>query len=610
MLGSSIYLALPRRISVVTLLFGMAAVVWILACAMLATQSLVFNTELDTRLTGARRYGIRVQEAAISKSQERLQNTLNSIRSEGSFTYCAFVGPNGIYAAHTEKRQIGKRHEEPTGTAIAWAGLTGTKFTRGGAKVLEYRLPLRDKETRLGSLRLGFTPTPATTLAKRAALFLPLLAITPFMLIVGSSFFVQRMLSPMGDLEQQIKLAASAATVSDVEFSDLPKTSATGAGWSQIIAWLRDADESSGLSSRMSTAMSSLKQERSTDVLNSLGEGVAVTDSEGKVTLANNTLSVLVTGDADSQPLLDQPLVDLLEISNLELDSPLLNKRSESRSTVVEINRPSTDGEQVLRISRNPLRHGESGQGNGHVWCVRDITQQKMKEQARDKFLDSATHELRTPLSNIRAYAETLACMDEIDIESQKMFCNTINSEAARLARFIDDLLSISSMEVGSLSLSMNNCNIERLLGEAVEKVSGQAEQKSIKIETMLPPKYPKMKLDKDKVQIALVNLLGNAIKYTPDDGGVTMRVKVLESVMQIDIEDTGVGISEDELEKVFDKFFRSESAEVQAITGTGLGLSLTQEIIRLHGGDLTLASTLGEGSTFTVTLPLPGKGD
>ena len=142
MLGSSIYLALPRRISVVTLLFGMTAVVWILACAMLATQSLVFNTELDTRLTGARRYGIRVQEAAISKSQERLQNTLNSIRSEGSFTYCAFVGPNGIYAAHTEKRQIGKRHEEPTGTAIAWAGLTGTKFTRGGAKVLEYRLPL------------------------------------------------------------------------------------------------------------------------------------------------------------------------------------------------------------------------------------------------------------------------------------------------------------------------------------------------------------------------------------------------------------------------------------------------------------------------------------
>ena len=179
-----------------------------------------------------------------------------------------------------------------------------------------------------------------------------------------------------------------------------------------------------------------------------------------------------------------------------------------------------------------------------------------------------------------------------------------INTEVTRLARFIDDLLSISSMKVGSLTLDRQGADLERLLEDVVAKVSPQLEQKEIDFEIVLPEKFPRLKLDKDKMTVALVNLLGSAAKYTPPKGRVGFSVTVYESEIAMDIEDTGIGISEAELPLVFDKFFRSSNPSVQQETGTGLGLSLTREIVRLHGGDLTVKSELGKGSTFRATLP------
>src|SRR5690606_18810794 len=130
--------------------------------------------------------------------------------------------------------------------------------------------------------------------------------------------------------------------------------------------------------------------------------------------------------------------------------------------------------------------------------------------------LDSATHELRTPLTNIRAYAETLALCEVVDVEKQKQFCNTINAEATRLSRLIDDLLSLSSIEAGSLSIRRQNVEVRRLLQEVVDKMRPAMEQKQIEFIVALPEKLPEVKLDKDKLAVTLVNLLGNAAKYTP----------------------------------------------------------------------------------------------
>jgi two-component system phosphate regulon sensor histidine kinase PhoR len=235
---------------------------------------------------------------------------------------------------------------------------------------------------------------------------------------------------------------------------------------------------------------------------------------------------------------------------------------------------------------------------------MRDVTQQKLAEEMRDQFVDTATHELRTPLANIKAYAETLALADMIDVEQQKQFLNTINSEATRLARFVDDLLSVSSMELGSLSLNKQVTDLNRMLNEVVAKVRPQIEEKQQTFEIVFPEKLPEPELDKDKIAALLVNLLGNAVKYTPEGGRVTFHVNVSDQHIELSVEDTGVGIAADEVPKVFDKFFRSQDPRVQEQTGTGLGLALAQEVVRLHGGHITVESELNKGSTFSVLLP------
>jgi len=291
--------------------------------------------------------------------------------------------------------------------------------------------------------------------------------------------------------------------------------------------------------------------------------------------------------------------------SETEPGKTFLDPESLARPVVAEVSRSGDRSQGVLRVARHPLRGAKGSRGPGHIWSVRDITQQKLAEQMRNQFVNSATHELRTPLANIKAYAETLSLSEMLEVEKQKEFCNTINSEATRLARLIDDLLSISSMEVGALSLARQETDVERMLHEAVDKVRPQMAQKHITLHASFPEKLPKLRLDKDKISGTLVNLLGNAAKYTPEGGQVHFKAQVKPDTLQIDVEDTGFGISAEELPKVFDKFFRSSDPRVQQQTGSGLGLSLVQEVVRLHGGRLSVQSELNKGTRFTVTLPL-----
>ena len=182
---------------------------------------------------------------------------------------------------------------------------------------------------------------------------------------------------------------------------------------------------------------------------------------------------------------------------------------------------------------------------------------------------------------------------------------NTISSEASRLGRFVDEFLNISRMEAGSLQLNRHPTHIERLIHEALEKTRAQMDQKRIELHVHLPVKLPELNLDKDKISAALVNLLGNAGKYTPDGGKVSLNVELANSEIRIQIEDSGIGISPEELGKVFNKFFRSDDQRVRDIVGTGLGLSFAQEVARLHGGSISVRSEVNQGSRFTMTLPI-----
>src|SRR5262249_25066339 len=233
---------------------------------------------------------------------------------------------------------------------------------------------------------------------------------------------------------------------------------------------------------------------------------------------------------------------------HLSDDDPLLAAENRDRAVVTELTHEENGQRRIARVARHPISIGDCAETESHVWSIRDVTQQKLAEEMRDQFVDTATHELRTPLANIKAYAETLALADVIDIEQQKQFLNTINSEATRLARFVDDLLSVSSMEVGSLTLNRQLTELHRMLADVLTKVRPQLEEKPPTVETTVPEKLPEPKIDKDKIATVLVNLLGNAIKYTPAGGRVAFRVRYSGQNPEISVEGTGLGIAADEL--------------------------------------------------------------
>ena len=244
-------------------------------------------------------------------------------------------------------------------------------------------------------------------------------------------------------------------------------------------------------------------------------------------------------------------------------------------------------------------------QSHRYVVLILDVSQQVRADAAREEFVSQVTHELRTPLTNIRAYAETLSSgmFDDPNVITECY--NVITKETRRLSRLIEDILSISQLEVGSMQLVFDTVDLRSLLTEAVRDVRGIAENKNIDLQVALPPKLEPIQADRDKLAVVVNNLLGNALKYTPSNGQVVLSCHVKDERAKISVKDNGIGIDASDHERVFEKFQRAHDPSVQEETGTGIGLTTAREIVRQHGGEIALLSKKGEGSTFTVVLPV-----
>ena len=242
------------------------------------------------------------------------------------------------------------------------------------------------------------------------------------------------------------------------------------------------------------------------------------------------------------------------------------------------------------------------------IVMIRDVSQQLRAERAREEFVAQVTHELRTPLTNIRAYAETLSSGMFDDPKVVTECYNVITKETRRLSRLIEDILSVSQLEVGTIDLAVDQIDLKTLLNEAVRDVRGLADEKRIDLQLVLPAKLEPIRGDRDKLAVVVNNLLGNAIKYTPADGNVLVGCQQTGDTVVLTVKDNGYGIEPADHARVFEKFQRGHDPDVQQEAGTGIGLYTAREIVRRHGGDISLISTKGEGSTFLVRLPHRGS--
>lgn len=545
------------------------------------------------------------------KDTSKLQQTLQQLHRENQLLYASVVDATGVYTAHTNQKMVGKNDDnKPTGKRESWGEFEAVRFRDvNDINVCEYRAKLSVAQNDLGSLRLAVPePTVWHTLFSSSE-YIPLALLLPAIILGMGMFVLRKMTKPIAEIESQLMDLNREANLEDVRLHPVAEQNSASAGWNKLVSKLSAGHGDLAEDKKLLEAVSTFRHNRVESILNSLPEGLALTDHSNRIKLANSaffsmTQAVSETDGPDS--VIGEEIQKYLQSDSTEDESETSEGRNEN-NFVREITKQIGTQERILRVARH--RIGDSN-GQQQIYSLRDITQQKLTEKMRDDFLDCATHELRTPLSNIRAYAETLALSDILDVEQQKEFCNTINSEATRLGRFIDDLLSISSVEAGSLSITRDNVQVDRMMRDVVNKIQPSMQKKNIDFNVDMPQKeLPEIFIDKDKLQVALVNLLGNASKYTAENGRVDVSIKMVQDQILFAVSDTGVGISAEDQPKLFEKFFRSADVNVQNETGTGLGLSLANEIVRLHGGDIAVDSEVGKGSTFTITIPVKRGG-
>lgn len=362
------------------------------------------------------------------------------------------------------------------------------------------------------------------------------------------------------------------------------------------------------------------EHDRAAMVLASLNEPVLVVDEYGELIQANPSAERLFNFNAEqayrsaiNQITRCQDLLDLLTDTQ---------RRKLPITRQEEIQLPDADGiprwHEVTACSfasastkeAEVLAQSDSGvlsaalPAQGAVVVLRDITDQKAAQQRYAEFVSAVSHEMKTPLASIKAYVELLVDGDADDDETREEFLNVINSQADRLHRLIDNMLNLARIESGVVEVNKTSQPLNSILTEAYETVKPAAEAKGISLVSALSPMYLPVLVDRDQLLQAAINLLSNAVKYTPNGGTVSLRSRDWDGQVQFEVEDTGVGLSAEDSQRIFERFYRVKK-DTHMASGTGLGLPLVKTIIEdMHGGQLTVNSTLGEGSTFVVTLP------
>jgi len=379
--------------------------------------------------------------------------------------------------------------------------------------------------------------------------------------------------------------------------------------WNQLVELaerLAEASQRSDANEELSRMLQKSHGGALAEAMNAVPDGVVHICEESRIAYANTAACRIMGWDPQDvrRKSLGQVEVSKLGGKIVELIRGAATSEGgfDARAEVIEPDDPQRDGASAYRVGVIPLQRGRT-QGECVV-LIRDVSQQLRSDRAREEFIAQVTHELRTPLTNIRAYTETLSSGMFDDPKVVTECYNVITKETRRLSRLVEDILSVSQLEVGSIALKLDQVDLKALLGEAVRDVRGLAEEKNIDLQLVLPAKTEPIKGDRDKLAVVLNNLLGNAIKYTPADGNVIVGCQYTPESVVITFKDNGIGIDASEHAKVFEKFQRGTNPEVQKESGTGIGLYTAREIVRRHGGDIELMSERNKGATFVVRIP------
>ncbi|GAB4116631.1 MAG: ATP-binding protein [Roseiflexaceae bacterium] len=351
-------------------------------------------------------------------------------------------------------------------------------------------------------------------------------------------------------------------------------------------------------------------------VFTSMLDGLALLDTQGRVLRYNPAwmsrwgLGPIELDQSFQVPwdLVPHLLPRLQEpLALTDFDARCQQSPNETQTATIQLKNPH----QELSVMAVPTRDS-FGQLTGRMWIVSDVTREREAERMKNEFISVVSHELRTPLTSILGYTELLLARDFAPKE-QKEFVKTVYDEASHLSQIVEDLLGVSRLESGRVKLNQWVVSMRQLIQEIGAQINIQATSRH-RIMIDMPQQIPPAYVDRDKAKQILLNLLTNAIKYSPKGGEIVLSVMEATQLpedhppgrwLMVSITDQGIGIAEEDLPRIWERFYRVDNSNTRRIGGTGLGLSIVRSLVELHGGRVWATSQVNKGSTFTCTFPI-----
>ncbi len=334
-------------------------------------------------------------------------------------------------------------------------------------------------------------------------------------------------------------------------------------------------------------------------VLENLSEGVLAVDQLGRVFLTNSALRKQL--EITDETLQLRPIVEVVRLPRvIELIDHVLQNGNASQQTI-EVGATT----RYLHLLAAPLPMAEHQRGV--VVLVSDVSSDQRSELARREFIAGASHELKTPLAAIRAYTETLQSIGDEDPEASERFLSSILLQADRMDRLVSGMLQLARAESGALKMKIDRIDAVASLRPCLEAAKGMAQSKNLSIRESLPGHQVWVMADRDAFQTIASNLLSNAVRYTPDSGQIEVELTQEDRWICLKVSDTGIGISEADQERIFERFYRVQKDRALDSGGTGLGLAIVKQLTNVLDGSVKVISRKGVGTSFEIRLPAVG---
>ncbi|MCS1352659.1 cell wall metabolism sensor histidine kinase WalK [Mechercharimyces sp. CAU 1602] len=485
----------------------------------------------------------------------------------------------------SQKEEIVGQRNIRANNAINGQEEASIRINSYGNRVQVYTMPIKEEGRIIGAVYIEASLEEVYDTILRINRILVNITIFTVLLTALLGFILARTITnPVKEITNQAAAMASGDFERRVKVKSVDEIGRLGIAFNDLAAHLREA-----------LTQKEEEKRKLASVLSNMSDGVLAADANGYLIVWNQRAEEILQrslrlGDSFFNTLALPGFTSL----------PLL----EHKETLLELEREGEDHPLIIKVTLTPIRRPNQEEA-GFIAVLQDVTEEERLDQQRKEFVANVSHELRTPLTTIISYLEALQDGALDDPELARRFTGVAHQEGERMTRLISDLLQLSRLDAKKIRLQRQPMYIKNHLEAVADRFAVPLQQKQITFRLSFAKNLPKVYIDSDRVNQVLDNLLSNAVKYTPEGESIHLSAyRRADGAVQISIQDTGIGIPQSDLKRIFERFYRVDKARSRSMGGTGLGLSIAQEIIHAHEGDIWIESVEGEGTTVTFTLP------